>query len=98
MAIASWSGPIRKYKETPVSMKAKEALVTIDAYVDKFLDGKADQTTTMTAIQLTLELCLGRQNYRKIIIPILKNLTQNPEDKENLLSSLLKQCKDHSKS
>jgi len=98
MAIASWSGPTRKYKETPVSMKEKEVIATINGYVNKFLDGQIDKLTTLTVVQLTLELCLGRNNYRKIIASRLKDLKQNPNDTENILNTLLKECKEHSKS
>lgn len=97
MAIASWSGPIRKYKESPVTMKEKEALATIDNYATKFLDDNLDLITAMTAIQLTLELCIGRQNYRKIIVPLLKTLKSKPEDKEDILMTLLKTCQEESK-
>ena len=92
MAIASWSGPIRKYKETPVTMKEKEAISTIGNYTAKFLEGNSDRNTTLTAVQLTLELCIGRHNYRRIIISALKVLESNPEDKENILLALLKSC------
>ena len=98
MAIASWSGPLRKYKETAVSMKEKEACVTIEGYIDSFIEKKLDKSTALTAIQLTLELCFKRHtNYRLFINSALKELEQSPANKETIISNLLKDCEEHSK-
>jgi len=98
MAIASWSGPLRKYKETAVHMKEAEAILTVKNYVVPFVKGEMEKSTALTAIQSTLGLCFGNTyNFRRFINSALNEFVKKSVDEELLLKKLLKECKDFTK-
>lgn len=98
MAIASWSGHTRKYKESSVSLKEKEVLAAASNYIDRFLQGTMPRGETIKAVQLILNLCFGiGHNFRLLINPALTEIEKESEKREAILENLLKNCKRQAK-
>jgi len=92
MAIASWKGPLRKYKETSVSLKEEETLNTIKKYTEKYFEESLNKNEYVKAIQLTLSLNLGIGNYRFPILQMLPKILKG-QDNSKYFEELLKEAK-----
>lgn len=85
MGIASWKGRNRRHKDAPVKMRIEDVTSSVFDYARRFLKEPGSEMDLNAAIQNTLGMHFGKENYYKEVRAYLQQLTkENVESEESL--------------